>query len=214
MKTDTLTAFFRRTIVIGAITAGGLALGAPGARAENHLLLELDAGLTGPLGVEGSPGASVGGTFGVGGRIRGLSPAWYPVLSLGRAGYDYAGPAASGGAVVDRAQNDWALGGRMYLPLWERLRLVAQVTLGETTDHALVSRAGFPDLELDAEVFTVNLQTGLQYRLNNHLSVGMSADLALFAEEGAHRLAPLAAGLGDLADESRLGFGLTTTLHF
>ncbi len=195
-----------------------LPLGASPALADNHFLLEAQGGLTSPLGVDAhvDEGAAFGGTFGFGGRIKGFAPAYYLIGTLGRAGYDFTGPPSYGSAHVERDQIDWSLGGRIYLPVSERLRVLAQVGFGETYDKARVSRAGYRTLLLDTEVFTVQTQVGLQYRLSDALSLGLKGELSFYPDSEELRLAGLSAGLGD-DDEGgygRAGIALTTTFHF
>lgn len=194
-----------------------LAFAAPAA-AQNHFLLEAQGGVTTPLGVdaETDAGAAWGGTFGVGGRIPGFSPAYYVVGHIGKSGYDFTGPPSSGNAHVERDQVNWGVGGRMYLPFSQRLRLMVEVSFGETYDEAIVRRTGYRPLKLEGEVFTVQTQAGLQYRLSDNLSLGLEGEAAFYPDADDLRLAGLTAGLGD-EDEGgfgRAGLAITTTFHF
>jgi hypothetical protein len=196
----------------------GLCLFAPSAVAENHFIAELAGGLATPLASEGEAdfGPGLGLTLGVGGRIKGLTPAWYLIGRLGHAGSTEHGPARFGGATVERSAWELAFGGRMYLPLVERLRLVTELAYGQVWETASVLRPRHPELSLEASPTTLLALLGLQYRLMNHLALGAGADLGWYLTGSETRdLAATAAGLPS-GDETRGRFRLvlTATAHF
>ena len=206
----------KRSLLPGLIAAA-VTLIAGSAAAGNHFLLEFDGGLATPMGVDADTdaGAAWGGTFGVGGRIRGFAPAYYLVGTVGRSGYDFVGPPQYGNAHVERDQLDWSVGGRMYLPMSHRLRLMLQISAGETTDRAVVRRTGYRPLEIETDVFTVQTAAGLQYRLSDNISLGAIGDFSFYPDSEELKLATLSAGgADDDGGFGRAGLALTTTLHF
>jgi hypothetical protein len=201
-----------------AVAALAAALGPAPARAENHFLAEANGGLATPLSSEGEVGlgAGLGATFGVGGRIKGFSPAWYLVGRLGYATATETGPGRFGTAEIDRGAWEAAVGGRVYFNLTERLRVLFELDFGEVWETSTVSRAHQPDLVLDANPAALFMQSGLQYRLTDHFSLGAGADLGWYLWSSQTRdLAATAAGI-DSTDSTRgrFRFGLTTTAHF
>lgn len=201
-----------------AATLGIWTLGVAPARAENHFLAEAHGGLSAPLASEGDVtlGPGLGATLGVGGRIKGFSPAWYVVGRLGYCDSTETGPGRFGAAEIDRGAWEVALGGRVYFNLTDRLRLLFELDLGEVWETSTVHRVHHPDLALEANPAALFAQSGLQYRLTDHLSLGAGADLGWYLWSNQTRdLAATAAGL-DSADATRgrFRFGLTTTAHF
>lgn len=188
------------------------------AQAENHFIAEAAGGFITPLSSEGdvSVGPGIAATFGVGGRIKGFSPAWYLVGRLGYGSATETGPGRFGTAALERGTWEAALGGRVYLNLTERLRLLAEVAVGEVWETSTVTRAHQPALELEANPAALFLQSGLQYRLTDHLALGLGGDLGWYVWSDQTRdLAAAAAGI-DARDTTRGRFrlGLTTTFHF
>jgi hypothetical protein len=205
-----------RTLGFGTLLGAVLAT-ASAARAENHFLLELEGGLNSPVGVEAEADDGYGGalTFGIGGRFRHSTPALYLV---GRAGYGEVGsvgPARTGGASLDREQREYAFGGRIYLPITERLRVMLQVAAGQIFEDAIVRRDGHPEVRLEDDRFAVFGDAGLQLRLSNQLSVGGNVGLAWQPEDEGPDLASLAAGIPDPDGEhGRVRLGVAATFHF
>ncbi len=183
---------------------------------NNHFLLELEGGVSAPAGVdaEAHSGGHFNGTLGVGGKIRGLSPAWYLVGRLGAGGFAFDGPARYGRAEVDKEQSEWAIGGRVYLPFHPRVRLMLQVAGGETFDSSVVSRDGHRSLLLETEIATLFTDAGLQLRFTENFSLGAVAGLSWFLEEDKAELASMAAGIDDGGPYGRARLGVTTTFHF
>lgn len=203
---------------LAPLALAGVCLGAPAARAENHFLAELGGGLASPLdaGEETDFGPGLGLTLGVGGRLKGLTPAWYLVGRLGYADATAHGPARFGGATLERSAWELALGGRMYLPLVSRLRLVTEVAYGQVWETSTVARAQHPTLQLEASPSVLIALLGLQYRLTDTLALGGAADLGWYLTGSETRdLGATAAGL-PAGDETRgrLRFVVTATAHF
>lgn len=198
------------------LTSATLLLLSSPAAADNHFILELEGGIATPMGIDAETevGRAFAGTFGFGGRIPGFAPAYYAVGRVGHSRFGFTGPRSLGAAEVERDQLDWAVGGRMYLPLTQRLRVLAQVALGETYDEALVQRSGHRDLLVQSDTFAVFTEAGLQYRFTDHFSLGAVADLAWLPDHEEQDLAARTAGVDDGGDFGRARFALTTTLHF
>ncbi|MCA9546348.1 MAG: hypothetical protein KC613_18210 [Myxococcales bacterium] len=192
-----------------------LALTATPALAENHFLLELEAGGAAPIGLEtsGDVGRTYGGTFGFGGRIKGFAPAYYLVGRLDRAEFGFDGPANAGAARVERCQSGYTLAGRMYLPVTERFRLLLQLGFGQIFDESEVRRDGLDPLVLKSDAFTVSTQVGFQYRLNDTLSLGASGDMTFLPDREDIDHAAKAAGLDD-SGFMRMRLVGTATVHF
>lgn len=206
----------RRAFVFVVLSAFGFA--PANARAENHFLAEANGGLSTPLSSEGDVtlGPGLGATLGVGGRIKGFRPAWYLVGRLGYATATETGPGRYGSAEIDRGAWELAVGGRVYLNLTERLRLLFEVDVGEVWETSTVHRVNHPDLAVEANPAALFAQSGLQYRLTDHFSLGAGADLGWYLWSSQTRdLAATAAGI-DSPDTTRgrFRFGLTTTAHF
>ncbi len=187
------------------------------AQAENHFLLELEGGLNSPVGVEAEGDEGYGGalTFGIGGRFRHSTPALYLVARGGYSEVGSLGPARTGGALLAREQREYAFGGRIYLPITERLRVMLQVAAGQIFEDAVITRDGHPTVRLEDDPFVVFGDAGLQLRLSNQFSVGGNIGLAWQPEDDGPDLASLAAGIPDPDGEhGRVRLGVAATFHF
>ncbi|MCA9537364.1 MAG: hypothetical protein KC620_00670 [Myxococcales bacterium] len=198
-----------------ASTALTLLAVAPAA-ADNHLLLELEGGVTTAVGGSGDaePGHAIGATFGIGGRIPGFSPAYYLVGRVAAADHGLRGPEVYGGPAIERDQSEWALGARIYLPISERLRALFQIAAGETSDTSDVKYYGERPLRYESELFTIFTEAGLQYRFTNNFSLGAVADLAYFPDQAPFDMTARSAGMEDGGEFGRARFAVTTTFHF
>ncbi len=185
------------------------------ALAHNHFILEAEGGVATPLGVDAQsePGGQFGGTFGFGGRIPGQAPAYYIVGRAGRSGFGFRGPARYGSAAVELRQTELSAGGRMYLPITDRLRVSLQLTFGGTYDTAEVDRPGHDRFEYEDSKFTIFTDAGLQYRVTNNFSFGIGGGLSWLPNREDADAAAVAAGLDD-GPVGRGRLGLTTTFHF
>lgn len=183
--------------------------------AENHFIVEGEFGGVAPIGVDANSefGQSYGGTFGFGGRIKGFAPAYYLVGRVSHAEFSFNGPASSGAALVERCQNDFSIGGRMYLPVTDRLRLMLQVGFGEISDSSEVIREGHRPLEVHSTTFAMSTQAGLQFRLNNTLSLGAAGDMAFLPDREEIDSAAVIAGVDD-SGFMRMRLLGTVTMHF
>jgi hypothetical protein len=184
--------------------------------AENHFIFEMNGGAATDVGVEAEmePGSSVGFTFGLGGRVPGQSPAYYAIARLGQSGFSYAGDGAAP-PKVEHSQQEWAVGGRVYLPITDRFRVLAQAGVGQTFDEATVNnKAGDPALVLESSTWAIFTQAGLQFRVTEGFAIGMAADLALYPDHEDRDLAARAASVGTIGQLGRAQVGLTGTFHF
>ena len=205
-------------VLLGALLA--LLFASP-ALAQNHFLLEVTGSVAGEgdIGAENEQGRSLSGTFGFGGRVPGFAPAYYLVGRVGSTEMGYSGPQKFGGAQVYKDQADWAIGGRLYLPLTPRLRLMAQLSLGEIDEIAIVDRDSERPLRIEPRPrFAMFMDGGVQFRLNNSFSLGLVGDIAYHPDADSDTVARSA---GLTVDETRFDgewgrrrVGLSTTLHF
>ena len=153
--------------------------GALAQQAGNHFILELNGGVSSDVGIAApvESGASGSATFGIGGKIPGQSPAYYLVGRIGQGQFSYNSAPGAGGEFVYRRQQEWALGGRVYLPITDRLRAVAQLAVGQTFDDAFIASSG-TSLGVASNTLSFFGQTGIQARVNEKFSLGMAVDLA------------------------------------
>ena len=193
-----------------------LVFGAAEAQAEKHFIFEMTGGLASDAGVDAHIESGLAGsaTFGIGGKIPGQSPAYYLVGRIGSAEFSYKGPARVGSTLVERKQKEWALGGRVYLPITNRLRALAQVAIGQTLDDAMVSQTGSAPLALASSTFSIFTQAGIQFRVNEKLALGIVGDVALYPDHGERDLAARAAHVGTDGELGRMQLGGTATFHF
>jgi len=88
-----------------------------------------------------------------------------------------------------------------------------QLALGETEILSCVKREGFPNLLLQDQFFTLFMELGLQFRLNNHFSLGASIDTGIYPNSDALDAVARAAQLQEGGD-ARLQGSLALTFHF
>ena len=186
------------------------------AHAENHFILELTGGLASDAGIDNDvdSGTAASATFGIGGRIPGQSPAYYFIARVGRAEFGYQAGHPYAATTVNRQQRDWAIGGRVYLPITDRIRAVAQVAIGETIDEANVSQTGAQNLSLASSTLSVFTQAGLQFRVTDRFALGIAADMAIYPTHEAGSLARRANYVGTNGEIGRTQIGATGTFHF
>lgn len=192
----------------------GLVASTP-ALAQNHFLLELEGGFASPMGLDGDvdQGRSMAATFGVGGRIPGFAPAYYFVGRVGQSNFDVRGPAHAGFGYMHRDQFEYALGGRMYLPITKRFRIMLQLALGEIYDETVIERRDFESLLIRSETMALFTEAAAQYRLTNNFSLGIGTDLAWVGDQEAQDYAARSVGM-DGAEVGRARVSLMTTFHF
>ncbi len=203
-----------KRMLFAAIFALAL-LGAQNANAGNHFVFELDAGFNSPYSIhntEGGMGGAYGLTLGYGGRF-GNGPALYFVGRFGYSDLDYRGLNASGGLHVTRQALDFGFGGRLYLPITERLRFLLQLTLGGTFDESEVEQRGLTSLIIKENAFTLGVDAGLQYRINNNFSFGFTVANDLYPGSTAFREAPFKVGATEGLD-GQVSCSFTATFHF
>jgi hypothetical protein len=203
------------SFIIRAAVLLGLFFTAAPAVAQNHFLLEVEGGLARPMGIdaESDVGSAFGGTFGFGGRIPGFAPAYYLIGRVAHSSYSFSGAARLGAPAVDHGETEVAVGGRMYIPLTTRLRLVAQFALGETFGTTKVQPKSGLSVTSDTEFFTLFGALGAQFRLTNHFSLGGMADVAYTPNREDYTVVKRAAGLEE-DGIGRLRLGATATFHF
>lgn len=185
------------------------------AAADNHFILELEGGLARPVGLdaESDLGSAFAGTFGFGGRIPGFAPAYYLIGRVAHSSYEFTSASKVGAPQVAHGETEVAVGGRMYLPLTTRLRLLIQVALGETYGETELTRSGTVDLTAEQDFFTLFGALGAQFRVTDHFSLGGIADIAYMPSRDDYTVVKTAAGLEE-DGVGRLRLGVTTTFHF
>ncbi len=146
-------------------------------RPGTHFIAEVNGG--GTLLRDG--GFSVDGLLGMGGKVPYLPLRIYVVSE-----FAYSTSYGSGSLAHvplayrdERAYRDLALGVRLYVPLWSRLRLFADVLGGASHQAAVLEREELPTREVSGWNPHVHVAAGLQYRIMYHLSVGVRAKMAL-----------------------------------
>lgn len=198
-----------RTTLLAAALAS---LFAAPALADNHFILEVDAGLKTDLGAEDNQGRALGGTFGFGGRIPGSKPAYYFIGRVGVAEQTYEGARAFGDPKLESASTEWALGARMYLPITDRFRAMLQLSLGETMQYTDIDLGGRL-YRIDEDLFSVWADAGVQYRFTNHFSLGALVNLGWHPEDRPD-LVTRSAGIDTDGTIGQMRAGITTTFHF
>ena len=193
-----------------------LCFGATEAAADKHFIFEVTGGMASDAGIDTEIDSGLAGsvTFGIGGRIPGQSPAYYLIGRLGSAEFAYAGPTRFGSTNVARKQKEWAIGGRVYLPITNRFRALAQIGIGQTLDDAMVSQNGADPLSLASSTFSIFTQAGLQFRVTEKFALGVVGDVALYPDHDQLDLAARAAHVGVDGELGRMQFGATGTFHF
>jgi hypothetical protein len=204
--------FYVNTFAVISIVLSSAAVG----HAENHFILELTGGLASDAAVDNEvdSGTAASATFGIGGRIPGQSPAYYFIARVGRAEFGYKAGHPYAYTTVNRQQRDWALGGRAYLPITSRLRVVAQIAVGETIDDASVTRSGSNPLALASSTFSIFTQAGIQFRVTEKFALGLAADIAIYPAHEHSNLAARADYVGTNGEIGRTQLGATGTFHF
>ncbi len=201
-----------------AATALTALLFAPSVQAkDNHFIFELEAGINAPFTLREadsqSIGGSFGGTFGWGGKLKGHAPSFYFVGNCVYSTMDYTGPFSAGGYIVERDATEFGLGGRLYLPMTESVRFMVQLAFGGTFDTSRIPQPGYDYRYIDDSAFTIFGDIGLQFRMEDHLSLGFVVSNAWYLGNESFRDAPQMVGM----DESLGGqtnISLTMTFHF
>jgi hypothetical protein len=192
-----------------------IALSASPGMAESHFIFELNGGVASDAAIDGAVerGTAGSATFGIGGKIPGQSPAYYLVGRIGGSEFGYFTPGLTG-RYVQREQKEWALGGRVYLPITDRLRAIGQLALGETLDDAYVTESGAGQLGLSSSTFSVFAQGGVQFRVTEKFALGLAADIAIYPQHGQQDLAVRSEYVGNDGELGRVQLGATGTFHF
>ena len=188
----------RATAWTGLISLLALFLASSPVMAENHFILEMNGGGASDIGVDAEveAGPAYGATFGFGGTVPGQSPAYYAIARIGASAFNYSG-AGSQPPQVEHAQQEWAIGGRVYLPLTQRFRIMAQAAVGQTLDEATINnKDGTLSLVIDSSTWAIFTQAGMQFRVTDGFALGLAADLALYPDSEERQLAARQASIG------------------
>ena len=179
------------------------AAGAPG----TFVIAEAQAGYAfgGAFGeVPGGPGVRF--TLGGGGRVAGSRVRLYGIASLSFAELRGAAVEPTRRVATDRRWTAWSLGVRVLAPVWRRLRLLGELSVGqvEVESRAIVND-GAEFYAARGDALVVEAGVGLQYRVMLHLSLGVRADLAVPTGLGGFDL------IGALAGAAGGGPGFNAT---
>lgn len=188
----------------------------------SHFLLELNNGLSFPMGYEDgySPGYALGVTVGVGGKFKGNPTRFYFIGQFNTASFTAERLYNNRMRFVERQVTDANTGLRMLWPLNElsnRLRLYTDITFGLAQVESEARTQGLPERfvvrDTDSD-FAFFAGVGLQYRFSYFFSLGAKADFGfIFDDEDFDVVADATSP----AAEDRLGRAnvyLTGTLHF
>jgi hypothetical protein len=150
--------------------------------AKNHFVAEVAGGLSNQSALDAtiSGGSSMQLTLGVGGRLRGLAPAFYGIARIGMAGMTAQGAPRHGLPTTNIIDSHWAIGGRIYVPIVPRLRLLGQAAVGMTAMQVSTKIGGRPMFKGVVEHLALFPSIGLQYRATGHISVGISTEWTLY----------------------------------
>lgn len=198
----------RRGLAFVAIAAACCACTARAHANGTHFLAELDAGAS--LSGDGGPAASL--ALGAGGKLRGFAPRFYLLGTFGCSEYE-AAPAAD---VATWAGNetgtfsDLALGPRMYVPIFGRLRWFGEGLIGASYASATYVEPGLPaPLSAGEWLLLGVVATGLQWRFTTAFALGARVAFA-FNEAGLTGVSRLAG----VHDAARTSVMLGATWHF
>jgi len=151
-------------------------------QAQNHFVAELGGGLSdgSNLAAETSSGGSVQATLGFGGRLRGLSPAFYGIARIGAATNSAQGAPRYGLPTATISDTHWAIGARVYIPIIPRLRVLTQAVVGMSVTDVSTRLGKQTMFEGAVAHLALFPSIGLQYRVNGQLSLGFSTEWTIY----------------------------------
>jgi len=209
--------------VVVCVMGLALMLGASSARANgSHFLLELNNGLSFPMGYEEgyTPGYALGATLGVGGKFKGNPTRFYFIGQFNTASFSAERSYNNRLRFVERQVTDANAGLRMLWPLNQlsnRLRLYTDLTMGIAQVESEARTQGLPERfvirDTDSD-FAFFVGVGLQYRFSYFFSLGAKADFGFIFDDEEF---DVVADATSPATQDRLGRAntyLTGTLHF
>lgn len=176
-------------------------------RPGTHFLIELNGGGT----VYDGGGMAMEGVMGVGGKLWSLPMRFYLVTEFAYNTSTDSGDV--GGAPLgyrdERSFRDVALGLRVYMPIYGRLRLFGDIMGGGSHQTITLERDELPTRVASGWSPLAHLAAGVQFRLLYHLSLGARAKVVLTSDD----LAGLHAAVGKAAP-TRATVTAGLTWHF
>jgi len=204
-----------RALLAAIILVTGLE-GSALARPGTFLIAEGGVGFgLGEAFPEAPSGVAGGVTLGVGGKPKGSPLRFYGVLNFGWGSYSGDVTSRVEHATITRDTFTWSAGLRVISPIYRRLRLFGEATLGGLAVTSEGRLGGGSELVRgDDGSFLVGFATGLQWRFNLAFSLGARVDLTIPTSlEGFDPIAEMAGAPSANAGLGNLGFGLTATFH-
>ncbi|MEL6178216.1 MAG: outer membrane beta-barrel protein [Myxococcota bacterium] len=188
----------------------------------SHFLLELNNGLSMPMGYEDgyASGYALGMTVGVGGKFKGNPTRFYFIGQFNTGSFSAERTYNNRIRFVERQVTDVNGGLRMLWPLSgisNRLRLYTDLTLGMAQIESKARTQGLPerfvirDTDTDFAFFA---GVGLQYRLFYHVSLGMKADFGFVFDDEEFDVVADATSPDTEERLGRTNLYFTATLHF
>jgi hypothetical protein len=181
-------------------------------QAGTHLLAEVNLGLGIPPVSYLGPGFAYGGTLGIGGKFVGFPLRFYFVA--GAASVDFAGdgthPATGLGFSSERTYVDIFGGLRLLLPVFDELRVYADILAGAGYQGGSVLRAEGPRIDRSEWFAEGIVAAGLQYRWNHYASTGIRLE-TIFGNQDAALLDAFAGQ--ESGSGVRLSVMVTQTWH-
>jgi hypothetical protein len=144
-----------------------------------HFLAEVGVG--GAFGTgftETSAGFGFRATLGVGGAFRGFPPRFYLVGAFRYSTLTATVEKGNLSSVIDRRFVDLSAGLRVLFP-WDRFRILTELTFGKAMSSSSALVNGMDRFETEDDRLAFYVATGLQYRLHQHLSLGLIAEWSL-----------------------------------
>ncbi len=206
-----------------AAAAGVVALlaGVAAEAAGSHFVLEMNQGLSVPLGYGDGyeAGYGWGMTLGVGFKLKDNPIRFYAIGQFNASSFSGDFEYNGRRRLVDRAITDVSGGLRLLLPVQgQNLRVFAELSLGQAqvessaTSPDLPGRIRIQDADADVALFT---GAGAQWRFSYWFSLGGKADFGFIFDDDEFDAVTLATtGDGDAGQTGRLNLSLTATLHF
>jgi len=164
---------------------------------------------------EGPTGMAGGVTLGAGGKPKGWPLRFYGIMRLDWGGLAGTASGADEQAEIERDTFAWTAGLRIVAPMYRRLRLIVDTTLGGySVETRGVFGGGAEELVSQDSSFLVGFGAGLQWRFTLGFSLGARLDVSI--PTGLEAFDPIVETVGVPtrgAGIANLGFGLTATLH-
>jgi hypothetical protein len=198
-------------MLLGVATALPARAGAPG----TFLVAEGQAGYAfGGAFAEAPGGVGLRVAVGAGGRVGASGLRLYGVASVTFAELSGAVSGLAQSATTSRSWTAWTLGLRALHPIFGRLRVLGEISLGQALveSRAVLNRGAEVYADRD-DALLVDVAVGLQYRVGLHLSLGTRCDLAVPTNLEAFDVIGAFAGAGAQGGAFNVSTLGTLTVH-